>query len=335
MLGPDSVSLKKIRKQLLKENFICDLSSVFWLDFNGPDAETFLNAQLTNDLRQLTPAATQLQAYCSPKGRVRTLMRVHREGDGLRAQLPAELADAIATLLRKFVLRASVTIDAAPCASFGVVGDQAADRLRERCHDLPAHVGDLTRHDGFCVIRLPCTAGARFQVAGDFQALRSLWPGLRVQIDEVSERCWWREDIAAGQPRVLTATSEMFVPQMLNLDLVGGVSFHKGCYPGQEIVARMRYLGTLKKRMIRAGVDDLDTLPNPGDPVYVSGDAATTAGTVVDAQPGLASNVELLAVVQLENLKERRLCLTAPDGPALRQLALPYELSVPEQAQGS
>jgi hypothetical protein len=134
---------------------------------------------------------------------------------------------------------------------------------------------------------------------------------------------WQRLDICAGVPLITPATQEAFVPQMVNLDLIGGVSFSKGCYPGQEIVARMHHLGRVKQRMYRFHVRSSDA-PRPGDKLYSTAFGEQACGTMLDAVPAPLGGHDALAVVQIDQARDDNLHLRAADGPVLELLEMPY-----------
>jgi folate-binding protein YgfZ len=134
-------------------------------------------------------------------------------------------------------------------------------------------------------------------------------------------------EIRAGIPVVTPTTQEAFVPQMVNLDLIGGVSFEKGCYPGQEIVARMHYRGTLKQRMYLAHVAGTDS-PQAGDKLYSPAFGAQASGTIVNAARSPEGGHDLLASIQIASAAKGEVHLKSPDGPALQLLPLPYPVAV-------
>mgnify|MGYP002784536783 CR=1 FL=1 len=263
----------------------------------GSDAQRFLQGQLTQDVTAATTARTVLAGWADPKGRLQWVGHLWSlPGDGLAMLVPRELADGYAAGLRRFVLRAKATVDV----------DALAVAAAPAALAPPAH----------------CEAVA---LAGD--ASRALWvapagqPALLPEGD--ASAAWSLADVRAGLPAVVAATRGEFVPQMVNLDLLGGISFGKGCYPGQEIVARTRYLGRVKRRMLR----------------YAAPGAPPPAGSAVRGPRGPAGQVvqsatsgagaELLAVVVLDELAGP---LTLADGAVLAPLPLPY--AVPELSVG-
>lgn len=306
--------------------YLCKLSNLSWIFVEGEDAESFLQSQFTNDLSTLEDGHSQVHGYCNPKGRLLCVMRVVRHDGGFLLQLPTGLCDAIIARLHKYVMRARVTLDRADhLDAFGIAGRKVAETLTEHLGPLPETDDGYLRRGVVGVYGLPGPL-PRYQVVAPRSDLQPLWEALDTPPLQVLESgAWARLDIGAGIPVILPQTSEAFVPQMVNLDLIGGVSFEKGCYPGQEIVARMHYLGKLKQRMIRAQVST-DSAPKPGDKVYSRDHGHQSVGTVVDAQPAGPQCFDMLAVVQLSAYAAGSLALSSPDGPALQSESLPYEL---------
>jgi folate-binding protein YgfZ len=291
----------------------------------GGDAESFVQSQFTNDVSALDHSHSQLHGYCNPKGRLLCIMRLVRHNDGFLLQLPTALCQAIVERLRKYVLRAKVSLNRAEhWAGIGVAGHPAAAALIQHVGPLPDTDNGYLRRGALCVYGLPGPV-PRFQVIGPMSELQPLWDALSEPLEPQQAWAWSRLDIDAGIPQILPPTSEAFVPQMVNLDLVGGVSFQKGCYPGQEIVARMHYLGKLKQRMIRAQVTTT-AAPGPGDKVYAREHGEQSAGTLVDAQPSGPERFNVLAVVQLTAYRTGKLSLNDPNGPVLEPRPLPYDV---------
>ncbi len=300
---------------------ICDLSHFGLLRIGGADIRTFLQGQLTNDINQVTPELAQLSSYCSPKGRMLGNFWIFQRGDDLFLQLPQALLPALHKRLQMFVLRSDVQLEdvSGQLVRFGLCGDCAAGLLPFAPSD---HKATSTRDD-ITIIRMPGET-PRFEVVGPAQALAPLWTQGRQSAQQVGADFWALADIRAGVPNVFEQTVEAFVPQMANLQLVGGVSFTKGCYTGQEVVARMQYLGKLKRRMYRAHVDVADR-PIPGTELFShSSESGQGAGRIVDAAPAPTGGYEVLAVIQINSADADDLHLEGPDGPRLELLDLPY-----------
>ncbi len=303
---------------------LCDLSFLALIRASGEDAEKFLQGQLSNDIRQVDAARSQLSAYNTPKGRMLAIFRVFRHADALLLQLPSALQDATLKRLRMYVLRDRVRLDAVgdDLIRIGLSGPAAEALLRDAVGAPPVEKNGCVRHGEHTVLRLPGPF-PRFEIVGALTPMRTLWDSLRVAARPVGAPCWAWLDIQAGVPSVHPATVDEFVPQTANLDLVEGISFTKGCYPGQEIVARVHYLGRLKQRMIRAHVE-APAAPAPGDPVYASDPGGQAVGRVVDAQPAPRGGYDLLAVASLAARESAILRVGDPDGPPLTVHALPY-----------
>lgn len=301
-----------------------DLSHLGLIGVRGEDAESFLQGQLTNDIRELSPTHTQLSSHCSPKGRMLASFRVLRLGDTIYLQLPRERLPDSLKRLRLYVLRAKVGLD--DCSDtlvrIAIAGDCAQALLEGQGLAVPERDEDLAVTDGVCVLRLPSPA-PRFELLGPVEAMTGLWDRLRAVATPGDSDLWALHDIRGGIPTVYRETVEAFVPQMVNLQLIDGVSFTKGCYTGQEVVARMQYLGKLKRRMYWAEVE-ADSPPQPGDALHAPGSTSEQAsGRVVDARATGPGRYELLAVVEIDAAESGEVWL-GEQGPRLRLRPPPY-----------
>ncbi len=306
---------------------ITDLSHLGLIRAAGTDLRGFLQGQLTNDINQVSPELAQLSSYLSPKGRMLGSFWIFQRGDELYLQLPAERLEAILKRLRMFVLRAQVALEDASgeLARFGIAGDCAAAMLP---FTPSAEKATITRDD-ITIVRLPADR-PRFELIGPPTALAGLWSRLSDQATQTGPDFWRLLDIRAGIPTVFEDTVEAFVPQMANLQLIGGVSFTKGCYTGQEVVARMQYLGKLKRRMYRARTDSV-ARPAPGTEVFSpSSEAGQGVGRIVDAAPSPDGGFEALTVLQIGSADGGDLHLHDTGGPSLELLGLPYAFPVAE-----
>jgi len=300
---------------------VTDLSHLGLIRVSGADLRSFLQGQLTNDINLVTPEHAELSSYCSPKGRMLGSFWIFQRGADLYLQLPAERLEAILKRLRMFVLRAQVILQDAgdELARFGIAGDCAEAMLPF----VPDGVNACLTRDEVTIIRLPGDR-QRFELIGPPRALSGLWSRMAGNASQVGAEFWTLMDIRAGIPNVFEGTAEAFVPQMANLQLIGGVSFTKGCYTGQEVVARMQYLGKLKRRMYRVHIDDSEC-PAPGTEIFsASSESGQGAGRLVAAAPSPEGGFEALAVVQISSAEANDLRLRDGEGPALRLLDLPY-----------
>lgn len=300
-----------------------ELRSAGLISVRGPDAQTFLHAQLTSDIAGLATSRTQWSGYCSPKGRLLATFLVWRHNDEFLLQLPESLRESIQSRLARYVLRARVTFASAESQLYGVWGDDASAAIAKLAGQVPSETHQVVAMESLRVARLPVD---RFVVVASSQRAASMRATLLSQADEAPESVWSRLDIEAGIPLVLPQTQEEYVPQMVNLDAIGALSYTKGCYPGQEIVARTHYLGRLKQRAYRIHVPVTEP-PLPGDPLYspLFG-ADQSSGSVLYAAPSRDHGYDALAVVQTSAARSGELHLKSVDGPAVDLKALPYTL---------
>jgi folate-binding protein YgfZ len=275
---------------------------------NGPDAADFLHNLVTNDIKGLTPGMVRLAGLCTPKGRLLASLQIFRDGDGLLLILPRDVLPAILKRLSMYILRSKVKLSdaSAECVLIAFSSPGTVSPPPTFAHALPMDTG-------------------RWLLALSPEAAIIAWPELIRVAKPVGLLAWQWLDIAAGQPRVVAATQEAFIPQMLNMELpaVAGVSFTKGCYPGQEIVARTQYLGKVKRRMVRARL----AMPAlPGTHVFAPETGDQHCGAVVSAGPAPDGSIEALVCVQLGAVEAGEVHVGAPDGPTVEFLPLPYTL---------
>lgn len=289
---------------------VCPLSHFELLRFSGADAQTFLQAQLTCDVLQVTPTAARYGGYCTPKGRLIADFLLMRTPQAYLMHLPADSRPVLAERLRKFVLRSRIIIEPETgLRAIGIAGPDAVALLRQTVGEPPRQSLESVHYPGATLLRLPAAA---FLVIAPQADIAGLWDVFARKATAAGMDCWNWLQIRAGIPWVTAATREQFVPQMVALDAIGGVDFQKGCYPGQEIVARTHYLGKVK-RALRFG---------HGEGPAVAGDAlfsedGQSRGMVVNAAPAPEGGTDLLAVVQT-NVDGDQLRLRSADGPGVR-----------------
>jgi tRNA-modifying protein YgfZ len=303
----------------------CESPELGVLAFSGPDAESFLQGQLSNDIKELPAGAVQLSSYNSAKGRMLATLMIWRDGtESFRALVAADLAFALRKRLSMYVLRSKVSVvDSSPVhALFGVGGTRAGDAVRAAIGMAPDAAHVLIAETA-TIVALP---DGRMVIVTPAAFAESLRNKLATAAAQAPPEIWRWLGIRAGVPMIGAATQDLFVPQTTNWDLLGGVNFHKGCYPGQEIIARTQYLGRLKERMHPFHVDGPS--PPPGTRIYGSEFGDQACGTVVNAAPAPETGSDLLAVLQLSAL-DGQLHLGSPDGPTLVPLPLPYLIPAP------
>lgn len=286
----------------------------------GADAAAFLHGQLTSDVAQLGPDQARLAGFCSAKGRLQASFVVWCPApDEVLLACHAGVLPATLKRLAMFVLRARCKLDDASTEwpLHGLAGAAAAGLLGDALPWQCRSAGGTT------LIRLPDAAGVpRALVAGPLE--RGALPAL-------DEARWRWLEVLSGVPVIEPATVDQFVPQMVNLELLGGVDFQKGCYPGQEVVARSQYRGTLKRRSF---LFDVDAQAQAGQELFHSADPGQPAGLVANAAPRPDGGSSVLAELKLAALEGGSLHLGAPDGAPLRRRELPYAvpLDAPQAA---
>lgn len=235
-------------------NIFCDLSHWGLLAAYGEDAGTFLQSQFGNDVSLVDEGHSQLSSLCTLKGRMFANFRLFKRGMTYYLRIPQALVEPTIKRLRMYVLRSRITLENADdtLIRIGCSGPDIESELTRAIHGkaLPNATDQAINTPDYSLIRV---AGIhpRFEIYGELEPMRGIWERLNVHAAPVGADNWDLLDILAGIPNIDLKTSEMFVPQMANMDLIGGISFTKGCYPGQEIVARTHYLGSLKRRMYR------------------------------------------------------------------------------------
>ncbi len=280
----------------------------------GAEAAAFLHGQLTNDFALLDGSHARLAGYCSAKGRLLASFIGWKHADD--EVLLACSADLLAPTLKRlsmFVLRAKCKLSDAS-AQWRLLGLAGASAAAYMAQAAPATAWDKVTHGGADIVRLPDADGAA----------RYLWAApmdiAAPPLPTINSTAWRRSEVASGVATIEAATVDQFVPQMLNYELLGGVDFQKGCYPGQEIVARSQYRGTIKRRTF---LFTSDAQAAAGQEVFHSSDPAQPAGLVANSA-GNAALIEL----KLSALGHGSLHLGAADGPPLTQADLPYTVPV-------
>ena len=306
-------------------SILADLSHYGVLAADGADARGFLHGQLSCDVEGLADGAAVYGVYCTAKGRVLANFLLWTEAGTFFLLLPRSLASGIRKRLQMFVLRSKVTLDdrSGALVVLGAAGPAAPGAVAGLVGTVPAAPLKVARASDCAAIAID---GGRFVLVAPVAQAPAIWDRLAGPLTPVGAPCWEWLEIANGLPWITAATQDQFVPQMANLELIGGVNFRKGCYPGQEIVARMQYLGKPKRRLFLAHVD-AEASPVPGESLVADGAGDPSAGTVVNAAPAPNGGFDLLAVVQTASADNATVRLGSAAGPALRFRALPYAVS--------
>jgi folate-binding protein YgfZ len=290
------------------------------LAISGPDAGVFLQGQLSSDVLALAEDVAQFTSFNSPKGRMLANFVLWREAaDDFRALLSGDLTAPVQKRLAMFVLRSKVTLADISRSNvrFGIGGPNATKALRAAFGTAPGTLA-IARVDGSTLLGLP---GPRFVVIAPIESAVTTGARLAREAAHAPFTIWQWLTIRAGVPVVTAPVQDQFIAQSANWDVLGGINFQKGCYTGQEIIARMQYLGRHKERLFAFHTDAVAT---PGTRVFGAGFGDQACGVVVNAAPAPEGGSDLLAVVQLAAANVGGLHLEVPEGPLLVSLPLPY-----------
>ena len=306
-------------------NILCDLSHLGLLEMSGADAVTFLQGQVTNDVKLLTGNNAHYSAYCNPKGRMLALFLAFSHHDHLHLQFNRELLEPIMKRLKMYVMRSKVEIKdvSDSIIKFGINGPESASMLAPMFAKTPAQDYELVSLDNGEILKLPSFNGvARFEIFTDAASAPVIWNALKVNCQVVEKPHWDSLEIQSGIPDVTLKTQEQFVPQMLNLDILNGINFKKGCYTGQEIVARTHYLGSVKRRTYLASIQSASA-PQAGDKVLDA--TQNEVGQIVRSAPNLAGGFDVLAEMRIDAQQAGNVFW---NNQAIITKSLPYSLDV-------
>lgn len=310
---------------------LTDLSWLGLIEVSGEDRQVFLQGQVTNDINAISSSLSHLSAFCTPKGRVRTLFSIFSrqtpDQSKLYLQLPLALLEANLKRLQMFIMMSKVELKdvSAELIRIGVAGNQASKYLQEQGLSIPDEINTVTQSGDISLIRLNGET-PRFECVGSMDSIKELWQTLSSDAKLLDTRAWKLLNIQAGVPNVYPESSEMFIPQMLNLQLLNGINFKKGCYTGQEVVARIQYLGKLKRRMYLAHSDS-ETLPAIGAQVFSAGSGSGQGdGNIVEVQPALDGGIDMLVVVTHDAFESQGVFLDEAHQWPLTFRELPYSV---------
>ena len=277
-----------------EKTVVVPLTHLALIEATGEDAKSFLHSQFTNDINHLAEGRAQHAGWCNAKGRMQASFLVWHQGDRYLLGLAADLQEATQKRLQMFVLRSKVRLNALTdsIVMLGLAGPQAEEALADAGLPCPAEVLQTAAADGITVLRLD---PSRLIVVAPESAMAALWQKLTVKARPAGVPAWRWLDIQSAFPLVTLATKEEFVPQMADFEKMGGVSFHKGCYPGQEVVARTQYLGKVKRHLHR--LNSQQPL-KAGDVLHSPDNPDQSCGMVMTVAPSPVGGYEALAVIQ-------------------------------------
>lgn len=294
---------------------VVDLSQFGVIRFFGEDAQSFLQGQLTCDVNKVSGQLAQIGSYCTPKGRMLASFHLWKSDGAYLMQLPIDLCASIQKRLSMFVMRAKVKLadESDSLVRIGFAGSGSAAVVEMLKGDSPLLSVISHARDCFELITTPGKAPA-------------IWTRLTEYAKPVGVACWDWIAIRSGVPVILPATQDLFIPQMVNLDIIEGVSFKKGCYPGQEIVARTHYLGKIKRRMYLANIQTIESVV-AGDELFSASMAEQSCGKIVNAVSSPNGGIDVLAVIQVSSVEEGDIYCKKSDGSKLDINQLPYTLA--------
>ncbi|KQQ45076.1 folate-binding protein [Duganella sp. Leaf126] len=314
----------------LAGGFVAPITDQGLIALDGEESAKFLHGQLTNDVEHLGAGDLRLAGYCSPKGRLLASFLMWRSATTIFLQLPREIQAPVQKRLSMFVLRAKTKLsDATALPGMEVVlgfgGDQAEVVLQNWFDTLPAQPYTRVEHPLGTLLRVADAFGsARYQWLMSAATADTIAAELARTLAVGGDQAWRLSEIHAGVPHIDKSTQEQFVPQMVNYELLGAVNFKKGCYPGQEIVARSQYLGKLKRRTTLVSI--ADSAAAAGAEVFATADPEQPCGMIVNAAPNGHGGVDALVEMKLAAIEAASVRLGSAEGPALTFLPLPYVL---------
>lgn len=286
-------------------SFFCPLPTLQLITLTGEKTPDFLQGQVTCDVREVNKTATRRGAHCNPKGRVLATFRVLQLQAQYHLLVPTPIAESLITQLKKYAAFSKVDLMINPNLQVvGCVGEEIAEVLAGIFGELPAEPDQMVSAENMLLIRVQdADATPRFLLIADAASLTKVLEKLREKYPEKKDTAWQLSEINAGIPTIYPETAALFTPHMLNYPALNGVSFKKGCYTGQEVIARTQYLGQAKRHLYQVSMScALDHLPKPGDALQNS--AQENVGIVIDAVWEEAGVCKLLAVLQDEAVEK-------------------------------
>ena len=300
--------------------FVCPVESQSVFRVSGSDSVAFLQSQLTNDVAALSTTDSRLSAWCDPKGRVQVLFRTLLEGDDVLLLAPTDVVLALLPRLQMFVLRRKVTIAQDTDYALYALCGESTEQVLASCGMTAPAPDTVTREGAISLIGTQAgllLMGPRDEVGTLISRL--VGTGAHTGAEDI----WRHACITAGLPSVEPAVQGEYIPHMLNLDRLDGISFDKGCYPGQEIVARTQYLGRIKRRTY---VLQLQAGEQPAPGVQLTDASGTVVGKVLNSSNGPGAYSGAVLAVLTSDIANAADTLQAPGDTTLSLRPLPYSL---------
>lgn len=319
------------------QDCLTDLSGLGFLRISGNDAKTFLQGQITYNLNQIIPGKMHLAAHCNQKGRMQSLFSIFiennsNENPAYYLKMPHNMVALAEQNFKKFAIFSKVVIEnvTSKICGLGLYGPNASALLASICQteSIPSMEVDncltIDINQGSVIIcKLP-GRHQRYELFGSIVTIQALWLELKKACQLVSPQGWELLDIRAGLPTVYPETIDEILPHYANLSILNGISYDKGCYIGQEIIARMQYRGKIKKHMYRTSIQTDEKAPSPGNVLCVP-THSDPLGIVVRANTTGSTAFECLVIIDDQFANFENVHLHSVDGPKFHHLALPYQ----------
>ena len=318
----------------LESGHVVLLKQTGLLALEGEDDVQFIHGQLSNDIDHLGSNQARLAAWCNPQGRMLALFHAWKSAGKVWLTVPLDILPALQKRLQMYVLRAKVALsdESGNMAILGIGGEKGSKALSKWFETLPSEPFGKTENEQGVLVRVADAFGfPRYLLTIQKARLQAVESELSSTLSVCDESGWTMGDIKAGVPQITLPVQDRFIPQMVNLEQAGGLSFKKGCYPGQEVIARTQYKGTVKRRMFH-GMVELPFEDNPPIDVNMTAGAdivdsdGQVCGTIVSSARRDNNRVDFLAVVQTEAIGSLALHVEKADGPLITWIPLPYSL---------
>ncbi len=321
-------------QDVLESGYVVQLKQAGVLTAEGDDAIRFIHGQLSNDIEHLDTGSMRVAAYCTPQGRMLALFHIWKSVRKIHMMLPRDILPALQKRLRIYILRARVKLadESDSMAILGIGGKRAESVLSKWFAGLPLALSGKTENETGVLMRVKDAFGSpRYLLAVPADTLQEVENALSAELAVCDESRWLLGDIEAGMPQITLQVQDRFIPQMVNLEEIGGLSFRKGCYPGQEVIARSQYRGTVKRRMFHGRVKWPEGASVSGLNMAAGTELfdaqGRVCGMVVQSAHRDEQHIDCLAVVQTDAKEAGDVHAGIPDGPALSWIPLPYSLT--------
>lgn len=290
------------------------------LRVSGEGAKKLLQGQLTCNLEEITPSQSRLGAFCQPQGRMLSLFRLFIYRDDYYLQMPTEILGETLTTLKKYAVffKANLEDASTTLGRLSYSGKHAESELKNISPTLPEAADSIVSLNDLLILKLPGEV-AHYEFIGEPAAIEDLRQKLLSHAKTADQNTWDCLNIIAGIPNLYVATAGKLLPHDINLPQINGVSFNKGCYTGQEIIARMQYRGQLKKHMYRGRVTAASK-PLPGADIFDD----KPCGILVDSCQENATTYQILLIADQSTIENKQLFLDPAKIHPIELLTLPY-----------